>query len=79
VTVPAGSIRVITVEPPKNTTRFGLLVTPLLGSGPVFGVRWLDEQGPRGPLVSALPLRTSPLSVLVPDTVSDPAAGTLAR
>lgn len=76
VEVPAGSTRSVVVEPPPGRRSFGLVVTPRPGSGPVYGVRILDEEGPRGPLVTALSLRTARLTVVVPEAVPNLAAGT---
>jgi len=77
VEVPAGSTREVTVVPPKHLKRFGLVLTPQTGSGPVYGVRMLDEQGPRGPLVTSFPLRAARLIATVPVTVPDVVAGTV--
>jgi len=79
VSVPlaAGTTTWLTVEAPKGRQRFGLVVTPQAGSGPVYGVRMLDEEGPRGPLVTSLPLRTARLTAVVPEAVPDIAAGTV--
>jgi hypothetical protein len=77
VELPAGSTRQVTIEPPKKLARFGLVITPVAGSGPVYGVRMLDEEGPRGPLVTSFPLRTARLIATVPVTVPDVAAGTV--
>ncbi len=84
VTVPAGTTKEITVLPPRSppgTTikgaryrRFGMIVTPEPGSGPLYAVRMQDEEGSRGPLVSALPLVAArlrvPLFPAVPNTVA---------
>jgi Family of unknown function (DUF5719) len=77
VDIPAGATRQVTVDPGKNLKRFGLVIAPQDGSGPVYGVRMLDEQGPRGPLVTSYPLRTARLTATVPVTVPDVAAGTI--
>lgn len=77
VDLAAGTTRWVTVRAPEGSDRYGLVVTPLPGSGPVYGVRMLDEEGPRGPLVTSLPLRTARLTVVVPDAVPDIAAGTV--
>ena len=74
--IPGGSTQVLTVEP-KDLKRFGLVVVPEAGSGPVYAVRMLDEEGPRGPLVTSFPLRTARLTAVVPVTVPDVVAGTV--
>jgi hypothetical protein len=65
VVVAAGSTRVVTVDDPGSGKGFGLVVTPDPGAGPVVGVRYLDEEGSRGPLVTALPLRAARITALV--------------
>jgi hypothetical protein len=63
--VPAGSTRVFTIEDPQAGQGFGLVITPDRAGGPVVGVRFLDEEGSRGPLVSALPLRPARITATV--------------
>jgi hypothetical protein len=73
VTVPAGTTRALAVAPPtvapgepikgNRYRRFGMVVTPLAGSAPIYAVRMQDEEGSRGPLVSALPLLAARLTV----------------
>jgi hypothetical protein len=73
ISVPGGTTRAIAVGPPtvnpgepvKGTRyrRFGMVVTPTAGSAPIFAVRMQDEEGSRGPLVSALPLLAARLTV----------------
>jgi len=75
VTIPAGTTTVFTVKPPQGQPRYGLVVTPRPGSGPVVGVRFIDEEGARGPLVSALPLRAARLTALVREAVPQLTAG----
>ena len=65
VDVPAESTRVFTIPDPGSGKGFGLVVTPDPASGPVVGVRFLDEEGSRGPLVTALPLRAARITALV--------------
>jgi hypothetical protein len=77
VEIPAGETRQVTVEPGKDLRRFGLVITPESGSGPVYGVRMLDEQGPRGPLVTSFPLRTARLIATVPVTVPQVQVGSV--
>jgi hypothetical protein len=42
VEIPAGATRQLTVKPGEDLRRFGLVVAPQKGSGPVYGVRMLD-------------------------------------
>lgn len=77
IDIAAGTTRWVTVPPPEGHRGFGMVVAPVAGTGPVYGVRMLDESGPRGPLVTALPLRTARLTVVVPEAVPDVAAGTV--
>lgn len=77
IDIDAGTTQWVTIAPPEGRRGFGMVVRPVAGSGPVYGVRMLDEQGPRGPLVSALPLRTARITVVVPDAVPDIGAGTV--
>ncbi len=66
----AGTTKVVTVDVRKIKGRrvdsYGLVVTPG-GAGALYGVRMLDEQGPRGPLVSSFPLTTARLLAEVPE------------
>jgi hypothetical protein len=79
-----GTTGVLTVRPPPaklskgshNIESFGLVVTPT-GDGQLYGVRMLDEQGPRGPLVTSFPLRTARLQAKVRESYPDIAVGTV--
>lgn len=76
ISVPAGT----TVDVPLHrlavpTGSFAVVVTPLPGSGPVYGARVLFELGSRGVLVSALTLARTGALVALPDVIEDPAAG----
>ncbi|MFZ0323178.1 MAG: DUF5719 family protein [Actinomycetes bacterium] len=75
VTIDAGTTKVVTIKPPQGMRRYGLVVTPAPGSGPVVGVRFLDEEGSRGPLVSALPLRAARLTALVRPAIPELTSG----
>ena len=75
VELASGTTGEFTIKPPGNLLEFGLVITPQAGSGPVYGVRMLDEEGPRGPLVTSFPLRTARLVATVPVTVPNIAAG----
>ena len=73
-----GTTDVLTIEAPKvhgkTVHAYGLVVTPRAGSpddGPLYGVRMLDEEGPRGPLVTSFPLITARLLATVPESYPD--------
>jgi hypothetical protein len=78
VSLDGGTTKVVTVDPHriegKGVESYGLVVTPG-GSGPLYGVRMLDEEGPRGPLVSSFPLSTARLLAEVPETFPDVEVG----
>lgn len=78
VELAAGTTQGFTVEPPKvkgkRVDSYGLIVTPS-GAGPLYGVRMLDEEGPRGPLVTSFPLTTARLLAKVPEAFPDVAVG----
>jgi len=82
VDLAAGTTQVVTVEPPKakgnkkRTESYGLVVTPG-GAGPLYGVRMLDEEGPRGPLVTSFPLKTARLLAQVPEAIPEIAVGSV--
>ncbi|MCZ3387056.1 MAG: DUF5719 family protein, partial [Actinomycetia bacterium] len=75
-----GTTQVVTVRPPRGQGErgdsYGLVVTPG-GAGPLYGVRMLDEEGPRGPLVTSFPLTTARLLAQVPEAFPDIAVGTM--
>jgi hypothetical protein len=81
VDLAAGTTRVVTVEPPraggreKRILSYGLVVTPR-GEGLLYGARMLDEEGPRGPLVTSFPLTTARLLAQVPEAIPEIAVGT---
>ena len=77
VELAAGTTSSVMVRPPQELRQFGLVVTPLPDSGAVYGVRMLDEEGPRGPLVTSFPLRAARLIATVPVAISDVGAGTV--
>jgi hypothetical protein len=78
VQLAAGTTRVVTVDPPRvrgeRVESYGLVVTPG-GAGPLYGVRMLDEEGPRGPLVTSFPLTTARLVAEVPVAFPDVTVG----
>ena len=78
ISLAAGDTKVLTIpakkiggEPVKT---FGLVITPG-GSGLLYGVRMLDEEGPRGPLVTSFPLSSARLLAEVPEAYPDVAVG----
>jgi hypothetical protein len=78
VDLAGGTTDVLTIEPPtvqgKTVASYGLVVTPRTGSsgdGPLYGVRMLDEEGPRGPLVTSFPMTTARLLATVPEAYPD--------
>ena len=75
-----GTTQVVTVVPPKvkgqRVDSYGLVVTPG-GDGSLYGVRMLDEEGSRGPLVTSFPLTTARLLAEVPESFPDIAVGTV--
>ena len=75
LTIAGGTTRGLSVADPGRGTGFGLVVAPAAGSPPVVGVRFLDEEGSRGPLVSALPLRPARITALVRPAVPQLDAG----
>jgi hypothetical protein len=79
VELAAESTQVLTIEPPKRKGKrvesYGLVITPD-GSGPIYGVRMLDEEGPRGPLVTSFPLTVARLLATVPEAYPDVSVGT---
>lgn len=75
LTIAAGSTRVVTVTNPGKGGGFGIVVTPTPGSAPVVGVRFLDEEGSRGPLVTATPLLPARLTAVVRPAVPDITTG----
>ena len=78
VSLASSTTEVLTIDPPsiRGTTvdSYGLVITPT-GDGPLYGVRFLDEEGPRGPLVTSFPLTTARLLAQVPEAYPDVAVG----
>lgn len=78
VDLAAQSTQVLTVEPHEVKGRtiasFGLVVTPADSAdaeAPLYVVRMLDEEGPRGPLITSFPLTTARLLATVPEAYPD--------
>ena len=78
VSLDAGTTKVVTVDARKikgkRVDSYGLVVTPG-GTGALYGVRMLDEEGPRGPLVSSFPLTTARLLAEVPEAFPEIVVG----
>ena len=74
----SSTTEVLTIEAPmiggKRVDSYGLVITPS-GDGPLYGVRFLDEEGPRGPLVTSFPLTTARLLAEVPVAYPDVVVG----
>lgn len=77
VQLAAETTQTVTIRPPPHLHAFGLIVSPDPGLGGIYGVRMLDEQGSRGPLITSFPLRSARLVATVPDSVPNVAAGTV--
>lgn len=78
VSLASGATKVFTIPSKtlkgKKVDTFGLVVTPG-GGGSLYGVRMLDEAGPRGPLVSSFPLTPARLLAEVPEAFPDISVG----
>ena len=78
VELAASTTDVLTIKAPKvkgkTIDSYGLVITPA-GDDPIYGVRMLDEEGPRGPLVTSFPLTTARLLAQVPEAYPDVAVG----
>lgn len=78
VSLAAGATKVLTIPAKKiggkPVKTFGLVITPG-GAGSLYGVRMLDEEGPRGPLVTSFPLTSARLLAEVPEAFPDIAVG----
>ena len=78
ISLEAGTTGILTIEPPRVDGRqvdsYGLVIRPG-GEGALYGVRMLDEEGPRGPLVTAFPLTTARLLAQVRESYPDVAVG----
>lgn len=72
ITVPAGQTLAV---PLGSAAAPWMVVTPVAGSGPVHAGWVLAEAGARGPLVTAQPMNSAPVTVTVPAARPDPAAG----
>ena len=85
VDLAAGTTDVLTIDPPKQNGKTIDLMDwwsrHVLGrgdDGPLYGVRMLDEEGPRGPLVTSFPLITARLLATVPEAYPDVPLGATA-
>lgn len=79
VRVPAGTTVSVPLHATTMVASFGIVVTPLQGSGPVVGVRTISEVGVRGPLLTTSPLVSARTTVRVPTVVPDLTAGLRGR
>ncbi len=79
VTVPAGRSLTVGLDGLRTGSgALGVRVTPLPGSGPVYGTRELLETSARGVLVSLLGLLADPGTVPATAVLDDPAVGSAA-
>ncbi len=67
--VTAGTTSVVPLAP--DAASFTAVVVPDDGSDPLYAARWVSERDARGPLVTAQPLRTPPISVVQPAARQD--------
>lgn len=75
VTVPAGRLTVFPYASLPRDANVPVLITPDPGLAPVYVTRLINEQGTRGPLLTAQALVTQPTAGLdVPFVVADPGA-----
>ncbi|MEO8106306.1 MAG: DUF5719 family protein [Actinomycetes bacterium] len=78
VSLASGATKVLTIPSKKingkKVDSYGLVITPG-GAGSLYGVRMLDEAGPRGPLVSSFPLTTARLLAEIPEAFPDVTVG----
>lgn len=79
VRVPSGTTVSLQLRASSRASSFGIVVTPLPGSGPVAGVRTISEVGGRGPLLTTSPLVSARTTVRIPDVVPDLTAGVRVR
>lgn len=73
ITVPAGSLRWVRVNPPTGVAWYSAVVTPVDGSGPVVVAHRLREKSRFGDLVTGYPWPALRTEVAVPTAVQDPA------
>ncbi|MET0740857.1 MAG: DUF5719 family protein [Candidatus Nanopelagicales bacterium] len=67
--VTAGTTSMLPLAP--DATSFTAVVVPERGSEPLYAARWVSELDARGPLVTAQPLRTPPITVEQPAVDQD--------
>jgi hypothetical protein len=77
VDVAAGTTTTVALTGPVSgaAAAYAVVVTPDATSGPVYGTRWIVENGARGWLLTAESLATAKLTVRVPDVRPDAGAG----
>jgi len=63
VQVPAKSTVAVPVQAPKGGQPFAIVVTPGASSGPLYAARVVTSGGPGGPVVSILPVSSTPTEV----------------
>lgn len=73
ITVPAGSLRWVRINPPTGVAWYSAVVTPVDGSGPVVVAHRLREKSRFGDLITGYPWPALRTEVIVPTAVQDPA------
>jgi hypothetical protein len=69
VRVPAGSTVAVAVQPPAGKQPFAIVLTPRDGSGPLYAARVVTSGGGlSGPVMSILPVPSSPTEITLPPT-----------
>jgi hypothetical protein len=72
VTVSAGKLRYIKLDPPAGVDWYTAVVTPVAGSGPVLVAHRVREQSKYGDLVTGYPWNPLRIEVVVPTAEQDP-------
>jgi hypothetical protein len=73
ISIGAGQLRYIKLDPPSGVDWYTAVVTPVEGSGPIVVAHRLREQSKYGDLVTGYPWQPLRTQVVVPTAVEDPA------
>ena len=73
ISIGAGKLRYIQMNPPSGVTWYTAVVTPVEGSGPILVAHRLREQSRFGDLMTGYPWQPLRTQVVVPTAVQDPA------
>ncbi len=73
ITVGAGKVRWIMLDPPAGVQWYTAVVTPQEGSGPILVAHRVRETSPRGDLVTGYPWNPLRVEVTVPHALQNPA------